>query len=71
MIFYDKNGKQIEDDDVLWDGKIHWSYTNRKEQGEYLISCEYGYLHELSQDLFNQMSYVGKHKDCLHLFECD
>lgn len=71
MIYKDKNGRKIEHDDVLWDGKIHWSYTEAEENGTYIISCEKGYKHDLSHELFVSMSYVGKHSDCLHLFECD
>lgn len=69
--YIDKNGKIIEIDDVLWDGKIHWSYCTHPVDGDYIISCEKGYNHNLSQDLFRTMSYVGKHDNCLHLFECD
>lgn len=69
--FIDSTGKAVNKDDILFDGKIHWRYCVSELNGTYLLSCERGYIHELTQDSFSNLSIIGTLKGNEHLLECD
>lgn len=84
QIYLDKNGIQICDDDILYDGTHYWSYATYGTMGKdkdgnrmkvpmdpYLFACTYGYQHDLSAELFDGMEIVGNAIDTPHLLECD
>lgn len=67
--FKDKNGKEIQIDDVLQDDNTYWRLGFNEPTSEwYLLSCQ-GYEHDMSKT--ENMSYVGIYDDCQHLFICD
>lgn len=59
----------VTHDDVLFDGEIYWRYTESKRNGNYLISCEKGYNHDLS--VIAKMTIIGTFKGNEDKFECD
>lgn len=72
--FNDKNGSPIDINDVLFDGEIYWRPGDNAPEPDiyYLISCEKGYLHELTQEVLSQYENIGAYDDeKAKLFECD
>lgn len=68
----DKNGTDLKDDNVLFDGKIYWRKGYNEPTNEhYLLSCEKGYEHDLSKA--SEMEIIGTYneKEHAHLFVCD
>jgi len=67
----DVNGTLIKHDDVLFDGEIHWRYCISPENGTYLLSCEKGYDHNVTQERFSKLTYIGTFEGNEELFHCD
>lgn len=65
------DGVPVKDDDVLFDGKVHHRYCENTPNGTYLLSCETGYTHDLTQEFISTLKNVGTFKGNEHLFECD
>lgn len=71
--FVDKNGKHIDMEDVLYDGSVFWRPGyNDPTDDLYLISCEKGYLHGLTQEMLSQYINIGQYDEWkAELFHCD
>lgn len=65
----DKNGIEIKDDDVLFDGDTYWRYCVHQVDGVYLLSCEKGYCYETTPAHLSLFEVIGPFKGNEHLFE--
>lgn len=68
----DKHGQNIQEDDVLFDGKNYFRiYYNEKQPQVEAISPTYCYLHNLSQDELKNFKRIGTFKECENLMIAD
>lgn len=64
------SGEAWNEDDVITEGITYWR-PGSQDGDKYLISCTHGYLHNITQEVLNDYTYVGKYIGNEKLFECD
>ena len=74
----DKNGVELPKECVIYgslNGQEEKHYFNlgrcQNNLSNEMVSCTYGYVHNVEQKDLMQFEYIGLVKDNLHLLECD
>lgn len=68
----DKNGTNIHEDDVIYNGKHYFRiYWNEKQPQIEAISSTYGYLHNLTQEELSHFERIGSFIECENLMQVD
>ena len=74
----DKNGFQLPIDCVIYGsliGQTEKHYFNlgrcKKNLSNEMISCTYGYVHNVNQNDLANFQFIGLVKDNIHLLTCD
>lgn len=68
----DRNGVQIHEDDVIYNGEHYFRiYWNEKQPQVEAISPTYGYLHNLTQEELSHFERIGSFIECEDLMQVD
>lgn len=76
-MFFDINGNSIPLDSILYgnlpneEESHYWRFGIGFDGTHQLLSCTYGYVHNVSNGILSQMKYIGSLSEFSHLLECD